>query len=58
MKKVKVTKANCGASVKASVGGYATGGFMSVHKSTYGKKDDGFSKGGAVVKNKKSKKGY
>lgn len=47
------TKANCGASVPASGKvKAAAGGYMKVHKSTYGKKEEMYG-GGAVQKKKK-----
>lgn len=48
------TNSNCGASVPASGGKVkaASGGYMKVHKSTYGKKEEMYG-GGAVQKKKK-----
>ena len=47
------TKANCGASVPASGKvKAAAGGYMKVHKSSYGKKEEMYG-GGAVQKKKK-----
>lgn len=52
------TKANCGASVPASGKvKAAAGGYMKVHKSSYGKKEEMYG-GGAVQKKKKKSKKY
>lgn len=53
-------KAKCGASVPASGKvKAASGGYMKVHKSSYGKKDEkGMYGGGMAMKKKKKKKSY
>ena len=51
------TKANCGASVPASGKvKAAAGGYMKVHKSSYGKKEEMYGAGAVQKKKKKSKK--